>query len=185
MVPASKLNASFGGDLPAAGSIGYFSQSGSLLAAIVDMARETSLGFSKLVSIGNKADVNELTIIKALGDDDDTKVIAGYLETIVDGDAFIRQAERISRKKPILLMKAGVTEAGARAASSHTGRLAEVESAYECVFERAGVVRCESIRDQFDYARAFFVSAAAERFACGGDRQRRRGGDYGDRCDRA
>ncbi|MHC4552353.1 MAG: acetate--CoA ligase family protein [Planctomycetota bacterium] len=155
MVPASKVNASFGGDLPAAGSIGYFSQSGSLLAAIVDMARETSLGFSKLISIGNKADVDELAIIKALGDDADTKVVAGYLETIADGDAFIRQAERISRKKPILLMKAGVTEAGARAASSHTGRLAEVASAYECVFERAGVVRCESIKKQFDYARAF------------------------------
>ena len=155
MVPASKLNASFGGDLPAAGSVGYFSQSGSLLAAIVDMARDTRLGFSKLVSIGNKADVDELTIMRALGDDPETKVVAGYLETIGDGDAFIRQAERISRKKPILLMKAGVTEAGARAASSHTGRLAEVESAYECVFERAGVVRCESIKDQFDYARAF------------------------------
>ena len=155
MVPAARLNASFGGELPDAGSIGYFSQSGSLLAAIVDMARETSLGFSKLISIGNKADVNELTLIKALGEDQDTKVIAGYLETIADGDAFIRQAERISRQKPILLMKAGFTEAGARAASSHTGRLAEVESAYECVFERAGVVRCESIKDQFDYARAF------------------------------
>jgi len=155
MVPAYKLNASFGGDLPAAGSVGYFSQSGSLLAAIVDMARDTRLGFSKLVSIGNKADVNELTMIRALGEDDDTKVIAGYLETIADGDAFVRQAERISREKPILLLKAGFTEAGARAASSHTGRLAESETAYECVFERAGVVRCESIKDQFDFARAF------------------------------
>jgi acetyl coenzyme A synthetase (ADP forming)-like protein len=155
MVPGSKLNASFGGALPPAGSIGYFSQSGSLLAAIVDMARETNLGFSKLISIGNKADVDELSLIRALGEDDETKVIAGYLETIGDGDAFIRQAERISRQKPILLMKAGFTEAGARAASSHTGRLAETESAYECVFERAGVVRCESIKNQFDYARAF------------------------------
>ncbi|MHC5083311.1 MAG: acetate--CoA ligase family protein [Planctomycetota bacterium] len=155
MVPGHKLNASFGGDLPSAGSIGYFSQSGSLLAAIVDMARDTSLGFSKLISIGNKADMDELAIIRAMGDDDETKVIAGYLETIGDGDAFVRSSERISREKPILLMKAGVTKAGARAASSHTGRLAEAESAYECVFERAGVIRCESIKDQFDYARAF------------------------------
>lgn len=155
MVPKQKLNASFGGDLPAAGSIGYFSQSGSLLAAIVDMVGGTCLGFSKLISIGNKADVDELTVIRALGEDPDTRVIAGYLETIVDGDAFIRQAEHISRDKPILLMKAGFTEAGARAASSHTGRLAESESAYECVFERAGVIRCESIKDQLDYARAF------------------------------
>jgi acetyltransferase len=155
MVPAQKLNASFGGELPAAGSIGYFSQSGSLLAAIVNMARATRLGFSKLISIGNKADVDELTIIRALGEDPETKVIAGYLETIADGDSFIRQAERISREKPVLLMKAGFTVAGARAASSHTGRLAEVESAYECVFERAGVIRCESIKEQFDYARGF------------------------------
>ncbi len=155
MVPASRLNASFGGDLPNVGGIGYFSQSGSLLAAIVDMARATGLGFSKLVSIGNKADVNELTLIRALGEDDETRVIAGYLETIADGDAFIRAAERISRAKPILLMKAGFTEAGARAASSHTGRLAGAEHAFECVFERAGVVRCDSIKDQFDFARAF------------------------------
>lgn len=155
MVPAKRLNASFGGDLPQAGSIGFFSQSGSLLAAIVDMAREWGIGFSKLVSIGNKADVDELAMIRALGEDPETKVIAGYLETIADGDAFIRQAERISREKPILLMKAGFTEAGARAASSHTGRLAEVENAYECVFERAGVIRCESIKHQFNYARAF------------------------------
>ena len=155
MVPAKKFNASFGGTLPNPGGIGYFSQSGSLLAAIVDMARETGLGFSKLVSIGNKADVDELALIRAFGEDEDTKVIAGYLETISDGDAFIRMAERISRQKPILLMKAGFTEAGAKAASSHTGRLAEVESAYECVFERAGVIRCESIKDQFDFARAF------------------------------
>jgi len=155
MVPSKKFNASFGGVLPKPGGVGYFSQSGSLLAAIVDMARDTGLGFSKLVSIGNKADVDELALIRALGEDEDTKVIAGYLETISDGDAFIRQAERISRQKPILLMKAGFTEAGAKAASSHTGRLAEVESAYECVFERAGVIRCESIKDQFDFARAF------------------------------
>ncbi|MHC5134954.1 MAG: acetate--CoA ligase family protein, partial [Planctomycetota bacterium] len=155
MVPKQKLNASFGGDLPPEGAIGYFSQSGSLLAAIVDMARQTHLGFSKLISIGNKADVDELAIIRALGEDPDTKVIAGYLETIADGDTFIRRAENISREKPILLMKAGFTVAGARAASSHTGRLAGAESAYECVFERAGVVRCESIKDQFDYATAF------------------------------
>ncbi|MCK4998528.1 MAG: acetate--CoA ligase family protein [Anaerohalosphaera sp.] len=155
IAPANKLNASFAGDMPKAGNIGYFSQSGSILAAIIDMAKDFDMGFSKLVSIGNKADVDELDVIKALGEDEDTKVIAGYLETIRDGDAFIRQAEQISRKKPILLLKSGVTEAGARAASSHTGRLAESENAYECIFERAGVIRCESIKAQFDYARAF------------------------------
>ena len=154
MVPGRKLNASFGGDLPAAGAIGYFSQSGSLLASIVDMARAEGIGFSKCISIGNKADINELDILRYFGRDDETRVIAGYLETITDGDAFVREAERISREKPILLMKAGETGAGREAASSHTGRLAGTQQAYEVVFERSGIVRCESILAQFDYARA-------------------------------
>ncbi len=154
MVPGRKLNASFGGELPAAGAIGYFSQSGSLLASIVDMARAEGIGFSKCISIGNKADIDELDILRYFGRDDETRVIAGYLETIADGDAFVREAERISRDKPILLMKAGETGAGREAASSHTGRLAGTQQAYEVVFERSGILRCESILAQFDYARA-------------------------------
>ena len=154
MAPPHKLNASFGGPLPEPGHIGYFSQSGSLLAAIADMARSAGVGFSKLISIGNKADVDELDVLEAFAADEEVRVIAGYLETITDGDAFIRTAERVSHDKPILLMKAGQTHAGARAASSHTGRLAGAQRAYEVVFERAGVVRCESIKAQFDYARA-------------------------------
>lgn len=155
IAPANNLNASFGGALPAAGATGYLSQSGALLAAILDMANANGIGFSKLVSIGNKADVDELDIIKALGEDTDTKVIAGYLESITDGNAFVSQAERISNNKPILLMKSGGTVAGAKAASSHTGSLAGSETAYECVFERAGIIRCDSIKEQFDYAQAF------------------------------
>ncbi|OHB67723.1 MAG: acyl-CoA synthetase [Planctomycetes bacterium RBG_13_62_9] len=153
--PSHKLNASFGGDLPAPGAIGYISQSGALLAAILDMANANGIGFSSLVSIGNKADVDELDIIAALGQQNDTKVIAGYLENIKDGDAFVREAEEISYKKPILLMKSGATEAGARAASSHTGSLAGGEVAYESAFKRAGVIRCDSIKQQFDFAQAF------------------------------
>jgi acetyltransferase len=155
IVPANKLNASFGGDLPAAGAIAYLSQSGALLAAILDTANAAGIGFSKLVSIGNKADIDELDIIKALAADKDTKVIAGYLESIADGDEFVRQAERISHTKPIILIKSGGTQAGAKAASSHTGSLAGSETAYESAFERAGIIRCESIRQQFDYAQAF------------------------------
>ena len=155
IVPANKLNASFGGDLPAPGAIAYLSQSGALLAAILDTANAAGIGFSKLVSIGNKADIDELDIIKALAADKDTKVIAGYLESIADGDEFVRQAERISHTKPIILIKSGGTQAGAKAASSHTGSLAGSETAYESAFERAGIIRCESIRQQFDYAQAF------------------------------
>lgn len=155
MAPGRRLNASFGGELPAAGRIGYISQSGALLAAILDMAKANGIGFSVLASIGNKADVDELDMIRALGDHDETSVIAGYLENITDGDAFVHKAEQISRQKPILLMKSGGTGAGARAASSHTGSLAGSETAYEVVFDRAGIVRCDSVKTQFDYAQAF------------------------------
>ncbi|MHC4741222.1 MAG: acetate--CoA ligase alpha subunit [Planctomycetota bacterium] len=155
IVPANNLNASFGGDLPAPGAIAYLSQSGALLAAILDTANESGIGFSKLISIGNKADVDELDIMEAVADDADTKVIAGYLESITDGNAFVREAERISYIKPILLMKSGGTQAGAEAASSHTGSLAGSEVAYESAFERAGIIRCDSIKQQFDYAQAF------------------------------
>jgi len=155
IVPGNKLNASFGGELPAPGGIGYLSQSGALLAAIVDMANAGEIGFSKLVSIGNKADVNELDIIKAFGEDHQTKVIAGYLENISDGNTFVNEAEKISAGKPILLLKSGTTDAGAKAASSHTGSLAGSEIAYEAGFERAGIIRCSSIQQQFDYAQAF------------------------------
>lgn len=155
IAPVNKLNASFGGNLPKSGNIGYISQSGALLAAILDMANAAGIGFSKLVSIGNKADVNELDVLDAFAEDAQTKVIAGYLESISDGNTFVRRAEEISHKKPILLIKSGGTEAGARAASSHTGSLAGAETAYECVFERAGIIRCVSIKQQFDFARAF------------------------------
>lgn len=155
IAPGHRVNASFGGDLPKPGSIGYLSQSGALLAAILDTANAHGIGFSKLVSIGNKADVNELDLLRYFGRDSETKVIAGYLENITDGNAFVGEAEKISKTKPILLMKSGGTSAGAQAASSHTGSLAGSETAYEAVFERAGVVRCGSITAQFDYAQAF------------------------------
>jgi acetyl coenzyme A synthetase (ADP forming)-like protein len=155
IAPSHKLNASFGGDLPVPGSIGYISQSGALLAAILDLANANGIGFSSLVSIGNKADVDELDVINAFGEQKETKVIAGYLESITDGDVFVREAEEISNRKPILLMKSGSTAAGAKAASSHTGSLAGGEAAYESAFKRAGVIRCDSIKQQFDFAQAF------------------------------
>ncbi|MEN6428404.1 MAG: acetate--CoA ligase alpha subunit [Phycisphaerales bacterium] len=153
--PSHKLNACFGGDLPVPGGIAYISQSGALLAAILDTANANGIGFSSLVSIGNKADVDELDLVEAFGSQRETKVIAGYLENIKDGNAFVREAEQISQKKPILLMKSGRTAAGAKAASSHTGSLAGGDVAYESAFTRAGVIRCESIKQQFDFAQAF------------------------------
>ena len=155
IAPANKLNASFGGKLPAEGTVGYLSQSGALLAAVLDMANANGIGFSRLVSVGNKADVDELDVMKAFGEDPHTKVIAGYLESISDGNAFVNQAEAISHEKPILLMKPGGTKAGAKAAASHTGSLVGDDTAYECVFERAGIIRCDSLKSQVDYIQAF------------------------------
>jgi len=155
IAPSRHINASFGGDLPAVGGIGYLSQSGALLAAILDMANASGIGFSKLVSIGNKIDVNELDLVGALGEDDETRVIAGYLESITDGNSFVRRAELISNTKPILLIKSGGTSVGAKAATSHTGSMAGGETAYEAGFERAGIIRCNSIEQQFNYAEAF------------------------------
>jgi len=151
----SKLNASFGGKLPIPGGIGYISQSGALLSSILDMANTNDIGFSKLISFGNKCDIDELDMIEAFGNDDDTKVIAGYLESITKGAEFVNRAEAISRKKPILLMKSGTSSAGAQAASSHTGSLAGSDTAYQCAFERTGIIRCDSIKTQFDFAQAF------------------------------
>ena len=155
MIPGAKVNASFGCDLPGPGNIGYISQSGALLAAILDMATANQIGFSALFSIGNKADMDEMDLIVALGDDPKTRVIAGYLENITDGSAFVSEAERISHDKPILLMKSGGTTAGAKAASSHTGSLAGGDTVYESAFLRSGVIRCDSISTQFDFAQAF------------------------------
>ncbi|MHC4117438.1 MAG: acetate--CoA ligase family protein [Planctomycetota bacterium] len=155
IAPANKLNASFGGKLPTEGAVGYLSQSGALLAAVLDMANARGIGFSKLVSVGNKADVDELDVLKAFGEDPQTKVIAGYLESISDGSAFVSQAEAISHEKPILLMKPGGTQAGAKAAASHTGSLAGDDTAYECLFRRAGIIRCDSLKTQVDYIKAF------------------------------
>ncbi|MBL7185946.1 MAG: acetate--CoA ligase family protein [Phycisphaerae bacterium] len=155
IAPANKLNASFGGKLPAEGTVGYLSQSGALLAAVLDMANASGIGFSRLVSVGNKADVDELDVLKAFGEDPHTKVIAGYLESIGDGSAFVSQAEAISHEKPILLMKPGGTQAGAKAAASHTGSLAGDDIAYECLFKRAGIIRCDSLKSQVDYIQAF------------------------------
>ena len=98
------------------------SQSGALCAAILDWAAARKLGLATLLSIGNKADLDEIDFLSAFADDDKTKVVVGYLESIGDGDEFIRVAESVAAIKPVIILKAGTTSAGSKAASSHTGR---------------------------------------------------------------
>ncbi|UCD35953.1 MAG: acetate--CoA ligase family protein, partial [Nitrospiraceae bacterium] len=152
---AHRFNASFAGKMPGAGGISVFSQSGALCTSILDMAAIRHLGLAKLFSIGNKADVTEVDIINFLANDDQTKVIIGYLEDISTGDDFMKAAERASSKKPLIILKAGDTAAGRKAASSHTGVLAGSETAYGAAFKRSGVIRAESFDALFDFAAAF------------------------------
>ena len=149
------MDASFANKLPPKGAISIISQSGALMTAILDIAAQRQLGLAKLISIGNKADINETDLLKALADDPETRVIVGYLESIVDGKAFIKAAESAAAKKPVIIFKSGVTGAGVRAASSHTGSLAGADIAYGAAFRRAGVIRAETFESMFDFSAAF------------------------------
>ena len=120
----SLLNASFSRGTPPKGFISFFSQSGALATAVLDWAIGRNIGFSKFVSLGNKVDISESDILEYLADDPLTRVILGYVESIDDGRRFLRAARHVTPRKPVIIVKAGATAAGARAASSHTGSLA-------------------------------------------------------------
>jgi acetyltransferase len=149
------LNATFAPSVPPAGKISVISQSGALCVAILDWAADQKLGLGKVISFGNKADLNEVDFIQALAEDKETNVIAGYLENIKEGDKFLRIAEQAAAVKPVVILKVGITSAGAKAASSHTGSLAGADIAYGAAFSRAGVIRAENFEALFDYATAF------------------------------
>jgi acetyltransferase len=119
------------------------------------MAASNKIGFSLLASLGNKASLDEVEFIQNLQRDEQTRVIAAYLEDISRGQEFMRVAERVGKSKPIVILKAGRTNAGAKAASSHTGSLAGADSAYKCAFDRTGVIRVDSIEHLFDVSMAF------------------------------
>ena len=148
------LNASFSAGTPPSGPTAFMSQSGALGTAVLDWALAGRLGLSKFVSLGNKADVDETDLLNAWEDDPHSKVIMIYVEGLPNGQEFIRTARRISRKKPIVAVKSGVTQSGSRAVSSHTGSLAGSEQAYQAAFQQAGVLRAESMQTMFDIALA-------------------------------
>ncbi|MBI3399487.1 MAG: CoA-binding protein, partial [Deltaproteobacteria bacterium] len=151
----SMLNASFAKGMPPKGRIAFFSQSGALCTAILDWAIGANVGFSKFISLGNKADLSEIDLLEYLADDDETSVILGYLEGIENGRAFMDIAKNTVKKKPVILIKAGGTGAGARAASSHTGTLAGSDKAFHAAFLQAGIIRAMTIEELFDYAILF------------------------------
>jgi len=151
---STPLNATFAAGMPPKGPIAFMSQSGALGTAVLDMAMAGRIGFSRFASLGNKADVSEIDLLEAWGNDADSRVILIYVEGLPDGQKFIQVARQVTRHKPVVAIKSGVTASGSRAVSSHTGSLAGSEAAYKAAFEQAGVIRAPSMEALFDYARA-------------------------------
>jgi len=150
-----KMNASFAAGMPKRGKIAFMSQSGALCTSILDMALAENVGFSRFISLGNKADLNEIDFMEAWGGDPESRVVMAYLEGIVNGARFIDVARNVTKRKPMIAIKSGTTSAGSRAVSSHTGTLAGSEKAYDAGFNQAGVIRANSVQDLFDYSIAF------------------------------
>ena len=148
-----RLNATFAPDEPARGSIGFASQSGALGLAILDVARELGLGLSSFVSVGNKADVSGNDLLQYWEEDPATEVALLYLESFGNPRKFSRVARRFSRTKPLVVVKSGRSEAGRRAASSHTAALASSDLLADTVFRQAGIIRVTTLEQLFDVAR--------------------------------
>ena len=148
------LNASFASGTPPQGPMAFMSQSGALGTAVLDIALAGRLGLSKFVSLGNKADVTEIDLLRTWKDDPHTEVILMYNEGIPNGQEFIEVAREVTRRKPVVAIKSGVTQSGSRAVSSHTGSLAGSEQAYKAAFHQAGVLRVESMETLFDVSLA-------------------------------
>jgi acetyltransferase len=139
---------------PTPGDIAFISHSGAICSAVIDWARGQGFGLSRLVSLGNQADVTEADMLAPVAEDPYTRVIALYLEGVKDGRHFLEQAQSVSRDKPIVALKVGRYERSQAAVASHTGALAGMESAYNAAFHQAGVIRADTTEQLFDWARA-------------------------------
>jgi len=139
---------------PRPGEIAFVSHSGAVCGVVVDYANGRGFGFSRMVSVGNQADLKEMDLLAPVADDPHNKVITLYLEGVGDGPRFVEAAREVSRRTPILALKVGRSAAGQRAAASHTGALAGAESAWDAAFRRAGIQRADTLEEMFDWARA-------------------------------
>lgn len=153
--PDVKMDGTFAEALPERGHIGFVSQSGALGGGILNILKDLNLGFAQFISIGNQADINAETALEYWENDDDVQQILLYMESIANPENFKKLATRISKKKPILALKAGCSEAGASAASSHTGSLAGADKAANALLIQSGVIREYSLQDLFSTAKVF------------------------------
>lgn len=144
------------------GSVALTSQSGGIGMAILGFSRTTKMGVSAIVGVGNKADVDEDDLLTFFEQDDNTKAVAMHLEDLKDGRGFVEAARRVVRNKPVIVLKAGRTAMGARAAGSHTGALAGDDKVYDDILRQAGVVRAPGLNDMLEYARALPILPAPQ-----------------------
>ena len=148
------LNASFSDAMPLPGPISFVSQSGALCTSIINYSFEEHLGFSNFVSIGNKSDVDDADLLEYFNEDEKTKSIMFYIESLKDARKFFDISRRVVRDKPVVAFKSGYTEEGAKATSSHTGSIAGSDRAYEAAFKQSGVFRARTLSQLFDASRA-------------------------------
>lgn len=153
--PDVRMNATFAPIMPPAGPVSFMSQSGAMGVTILDYAADYGIGINHFVSVGNKADVSGNDLIEYWADDPATRVILMYLENFGNPRKFTRIARHVTKVKPVIAVKAGRTAAGARAASSHTGALAGLDSATDALLAQCGVIRVDTVEELFDLAMAF------------------------------
>ncbi len=140
---------------PPAGEVAFISQSGALGGAVLAWAEQQGVGFSKFVSYGNAADLNEIDLLTYLADDDETKVVALYIETVSDGRGFVEAARALTARKPLVVIKSGRTRSGQRATLSHTGSMAGADAVYDAAIGAAGAIRVQTIEEMFDLCKGF------------------------------
>src|SRR5574341_1196666 len=148
------LNTTFVTGMPRPGDIAFLSQSGAMVAAVIDWAVGSGVGFSRMISLGNQVDVGGGEVLTQIGRDDRTRVVTGYMEGVRNGRAFIQAATRVARDMPVVFLKAGRGSSGAKAVASHTGALAGDMAAYQAAFRRAGVLWANTMEELFDWGRA-------------------------------
>ena len=153
--PSVQMDATFAEALPVRGDIGFVSQSGALGGGILNILKDLNVGFAQFVSIGNQADINAETMMEYWENDDDVKQILLYMESIANPENFRNLATRITKKKPVIALKAGRSAAGASAASSHTGSLAGADKAADALLKQSGVIREFSLKNLFATAKVF------------------------------
>jgi len=155
--PKTMMNSTFLKVTPKSGQIALISQSGAICAALVEDASAQGIGFSAVISLGNKAEMSEVDVLKILAEHEQTKVIVMYLEDMGNGQEFLKICKQITKKlkKPVLVLKSGRSPEGAKAAMSHTGALMGSDEIYDAVLHQAGAIRVDTMEELFDYATAF------------------------------